>query len=239
MTTKTRKPDTKSRRAVIDHLKLEGPQDAEALAANIGVSAMAVRQHLYTLEGERLVTYEEEPRPLGRPAKLWRLTPAADKFFPDGHQDLTLGLLAAMREAFGPQGLEKLLELRSAEQTDLYRKRVPEGGGLGERLEALAALRSEEGYMAEVQTAGPDTFLLVENHCPICSAAKVCQGLCAAELSVFQAVLGDGVEIERSDHILAGARRCAYRVRSIKARTASRPAPADPEADSAQTKGFS
>jgi len=198
-----------------------------------------VRQHLYTLEGERLVTYEEEPRPLGRPAKLWRLTPAADKFFPDGHQDLTLGLLAAMREAFGPQGLEKLLELRSAEQTDLYRKRVPEGGGLGERLEALAALRSEEGYMAEVQTPGPDTFLLIENHCPVCSAAKICQGLCAAELSVFQAVLGDGVEIERSDHILAGARRCAYRVRSIKARTASRPAPADPEADSAQTKGFS
>jgi predicted ArsR family transcriptional regulator len=29
---------------------------------------------------------------------------------------------------------------------------------------------------------------------------------------VFRAVLGDDVRVERSDHILAGARRCAYRI---------------------------
>jgi len=28
-------------------------------------------------------------------------------------------------------------------------------------------------------------------------------------------VLGDGVAIERTDHILAGARRCAYRIAPI------------------------
>jgi len=30
---------------------------------------------------------------------------------------------------------------------------------------------------------------------------------------VFGEVLGSDVEIERVDHILAGARRCAYRIR--------------------------
>jgi len=30
---------------------------------------------------------------------------------------------------------------------------------------------------------------------------------------VFHDVLGPDVEIERIDHILAGARRCAYRIR--------------------------
>lgn len=43
-------------------------------------------------------------------------------------------------------------------------------------------------------------------------AAGACSGLCAEELHVFQACLGEGVRIERVDHILAGARRRAYRV---------------------------
>jgi predicted ArsR family transcriptional regulator len=64
--------------------------------------------------------------------------------------------------------------------------------------------------MAEC-VAGPNgTLLLRENHCPICVAAKSCQGLCREELSLFQAVLGAGVRVQRTDHVLAGAQRCAY-----------------------------
>jgi predicted ArsR family transcriptional regulator len=55
-------------------------------------------------------------------------------------------------------------------------------------------------------------FLLIENHCPICAAAAVCQGLCREELSLFRRVLGSEVRVERTDHVLAGARRCAYRI---------------------------
>ena len=35
---------------------------------------MAVRQHLYSLQNEKLVMAEERPVPLGRPAKYWQLT---------------------------------------------------------------------------------------------------------------------------------------------------------------------
>src|SRR5260370_300875 len=56
------------------------------------------------------------------------------------------------------------------------------------------------------------SMLLAENHCPICAAASTCQGLCREELSLFRAVLGDKARVERTDHILAGARRCAYRI---------------------------
>ncbi|MBI3329007.1 MAG: transcriptional regulator, partial [Nitrospinae bacterium] len=71
---------------------------------------------------------------------------------------------------------------------------------------------TEEGYMAGVHPQGDRSFLLVENHCPICAAAVACTGLCGKELEVFQAVLGKGVIVERTEHIVAGARRCAYRV---------------------------
>ncbi len=219
MSASTRKKQAagRSRRAILDLLKQEGPRDAQSLARNLGISAMAVRQHLYDLEGERLVTFAEEPRPVGRPAKLWRLTPAADRFFPDGHAELVTSLLGAMGEAFGAEGLDRLLEVRRREQTAAYARRVPAGAPLEARLEALAELRTEEGYMAGIERRDGNAFLLVENHCPICAAARACSGLCRMELEVFQAVLGDDVQVERTDHILAGARRCAYRVRPVTA----------------------
>ena len=201
-----------TRRALLDALKRDGAAQAADLAASIGVSPMAVRQHLYALRDEGLVGYEEQARPRGRPAKLWRLTEAADRYFPDAHAELTVGLLQSMRHAFGEAGLNRLLSLRAREQADAYAGRMAGRQGLRERLDALAAIRTEEGYMAEIREDGEGGFLLIENHCPICRAAAACTGLCVAELLVFRAVLGPEVAIERGDHILAGARRCAYRV---------------------------
>lgn len=216
MLEKVAKPGEKrSRRALIDHLKQDGPQDATQLAERLGISAMAVRQHLYDLEAEGLVTHAAEARPpgaaRGRPAKLWALTKAADRFFPDGHADLTVGLIDSMKQAFGAKGLEKLLAVRAREQVEAYKARIGKRRSLPAKLRALAAIRSEEGYMAEVEKAAGG-YLLIENHCPICSAAAACTSLCSSELEVFQQSLGGTVEVKRIDHILAGARRCAYLV---------------------------
>jgi predicted ArsR family transcriptional regulator len=199
-------------RAIVHRLKQRGPTDAKQLAARLHLSAMAVRLHLYALQAEQLVTYEEEPRPLGRPAKLWRLTPAADRLFPEGYAELTLSLIRSVSKAFGKAGLERLLTIRTRQQIAAYRRQMKGSGSLRKRLTALAAIRTAEGYMADVAPQADGTFLLVENHCPICAAAMTCTGLCAKELEMFQSVLGESVVVDRTEHIVAGARRCAYRV---------------------------
>ena len=205
----------RTRRAVLDLLKQAGPQDAALLAERLGITPMAVRQHLYELQEEGLVAHEAVRRPVGRPAKLWRLTDAAERFFPDGHAELTTGLLQAMRQAFGAEGLDRLLAVRTEQQVADYRAAIDGAAPLPARLRRLAERRSSEGYMAEVEAEPDGVWLFVENHCPICTAAKACSGLCASELEVFRRVLGPEVEIDRTDHILAGARRCAYRVRML------------------------
>lgn len=201
-----------TRRALLELLKRDGEQDAARLAAQLGITAMAVRQHLYALADEGLVEYRDEPRPLGRPAKLWRLTSAADRFFPDAHADLTVALIGSLREALGEDGIEQVLAARAKTLTDGYRRRLDGAATLRGRLNALARIRSEEGYMASVERAEDGAYYLLENHCPICVAATACQGICRIEQAVFQAVLGNDVTVERTEHILAGARRCAYRV---------------------------
>lgn len=184
--------------------------DAHAMAEQLAISAMAVRQHLYALQDEQLIAYEEEPRPMGRPAKLWHLTAAADRFFPEGYAELTLSLIHSVTEAFGPDGLERLLDIRTKQQLEAYLAQMGEHDSWQDRLETLADIRTREGYMANVLPQQDGSMLLVENHCPICAAAETCTGLCDRELEIFQTVLG--VDVERTEHILAGARRCAYRV---------------------------
>jgi len=205
------------RAAVLDLLKREAPVSADTLAERLGITAMAVRQHLAALEAEGLAApapAESKAKSRGRPLTLWRATEAADAHFPDSHQMLALDLLGQMNKAFGEEGLDRLLALRTQDQERAYRAETDRAKSLKARLDALARIRAREGYMPEVKRdpEGKGGFLFVENHCPICSAAKLCQGLCREELALFRRVLGEGVSVERTSHILAGAGRCAYRV---------------------------
>ena len=204
--------DRKTRRAVVHLLKTDGPLTSAELAGRLGVTAMAVRQHLYTLQSEKFVAVEERPVPIGRPAKHWRLTREADRLFPDAYAELSVSLIGALGDAFGPAGLQRVLESRGARQLALYTARIPPTASLKEKVRQLARIRTEEGYMAEVHSAGKGAFLLTENHCPICAAATQCQGFCTAEIDLFRKVLGPGVQIDREEHIVSGARRCAYRI---------------------------
>ena len=194
-------------------LKMRGAASAAELARRLEVTPMAIRQHLAALEREGLVLHREERRRVGRPARVWRLTPRAAERFPDTHADLTLELIGAVRDVFGEEGLDRLIHARSAHQRASYAAMLPdEDAPIAERVAALAKLRRDEGYMADWSAEADGSFLLFENHCPICAAATLCQGFCRDELDLFRTTLGADVTVEREEHMLAEARRCSYRV---------------------------
>src|ERR1043166_2877369 len=96
--------ERKTRRAITKLLKTEGPIDSAQLAKRLRLTAMAVRQHLYALQREGLVTAEERPVPIGRPAKFWRLTPDADHLFPEAYAELSVALIDSVKVPFGAWG---------------------------------------------------------------------------------------------------------------------------------------
>lgn len=203
--------DVRTDERILYLLKTKGPQAASALAQRLHLTAMAVRQHLYRFREEGLVKFSNERRPVGRPAQIWRLTERAATRFPESHAELTLEMIGAIRTAFGEEGLNKLLKERTRRQLRDYSEKIRSAGsGLLERVRALSEIRSAQGYMSECMARPDGTILFAENHCPICIAAESCQGLCREELSLFREVLGKKTTVERTDHILAGARRCAY-----------------------------
>ena len=211
MTKKTKTEKTRSR--ILRLIKQDGPQEAAELARQFGITDMAVRQHLYALEEQGDITHDTVARPKGRPAKIWQLTDQAQTHFPNSHAEFSTGLIASIEDVFGQQGMEKLLDVRLQTQVANYGPQIPATAPLRNKLEKLADLRTREGYMADIlKGKDKDAFLFVENNCPVCEAAQVCSGICARELDLFREVLGQDIIVTRTEHIIEGARRCAYEI---------------------------
>tara|TARA_B110000858_G_scaffold193768_1_gene246903 strand:+ start:2452 stop:3090 length:639 start_codon:yes stop_codon:yes gene_type:complete len=203
----------KSQDRIMQRLKTRGPQSVKILSKQLDMTTMGVRQHLTDLESKGLVAQTQEERQTrGRPVHLWKLSENGHARFPDGHSQATIELIDVMRSSLGEEGLNQLIDKRSDKIEAGYRVELDSAAPeLQPRIERLAQLRSDEGYMAEVRLL-PDGWMLIENHCPICSAATSCQQFCNSELEVFQRLFETEATVKRTDYLLAGARRCAYKI---------------------------
>lgn len=201
-----------TRREILNKLKMRGALPSNAMAEELGITSVAVRQHLRELREAGDVVSKDLSKGKGRPAKYWELTDKANRHFSDRHRDLILDLLSGLSETIGPEGMDALLHRRGATQVEAYAKKIDRSSSLFRQAKALAQMRSEEGYMADVEQGDSGACFLVENHCPICAAAESCAGLCSAELSVFQQAFGDDVSVERTEHLMTNSRRCVYRI---------------------------
>jgi len=197
---------------ILELLKTRGPQAAGQLSRKLKVTAMAVRQHLYRMRKQHLVDYADERRKVGRPARIWRLAAPSETRFPDNHREFTAELIAAARKTVGEDGLERILSERTRLQGDAYRRMMPRNGAVKARVAMLARIRTSQGYMAESWRDRDGSLVLAENHCPIKLAAESCGGVCEEELRLFRTILGPSVQVDRHEHLLCGARRCAYRI---------------------------
>jgi predicted ArsR family transcriptional regulator len=198
-------------------LKMHGSLTAAALGEKLGTTGEAARQQLVRLADEGLVAASSAPSGIGRPTQKWDLTPAAQIRFPDTHAALTVQLLDIIRGILGDAALDSIITRREDDTRGTYEAAMAGRSGLRDRVAALTELRSAEGYMADWQEVGDGSYLLIENHCPICAAATSCQGFCRAELQVFRTVLGPTAHVERTEHIVSGGRRCTYVIREVDA----------------------
>ena len=150
----------------------------------------------------------------GRPQQYWRLTKAGHQYFPDRHADVSLQLIDGVRQLFGAAGLEQLILQREQQQQLHYRQKLSGFGDLAAKVQQLAEIRQQEGYLAEAyllhDSLPEGCWVLVEHHCPICAAATLCQNFCRSELQLFQVCVEGLATVERTEHLLSEGSRCAY-----------------------------
>ncbi|HKA88769.1 MAG TPA: helix-turn-helix domain-containing protein [Haliangiales bacterium] len=186
-------PETEGRRRrVLDALKAHGPATAGELANMLGGGPVAMRAHLRSLTAAGLVAHSDDHRPVGRPVRRFRLTPAADSLFPKRYDLFAVKLVEAIVSELGEEALTKIL---GRWQADLERHL---GDGLPPdpraRWQALAAHQSKFGFMASIRRR-PHGLAVVEQNCPIARVAARFPQICEHEAALFSGVLGVDVAV--------------------------------------------
>ena len=209
-------PHPKTQEILLQRLKTRGPQSVKILSKQLDITTMGVRQHLNELAARGLVTTTaENHQTRGRPAHYWQLTHTGHRQFPDSHAVACVTLITRIRNQFGDEALQDIIRGNQDADLNRYQKALEQtDSDLASQLNKLAELRSEEGFMAEVRLI-PNGWLLIQNHCPIYYAAQSSQHYCHSELRLLTTLLSGRATVERTDYLLDGARRCAYKVSAI------------------------
>lgn len=184
------------------------------MAHELGITGEGARFQLMKLLEDGMVQAIQVSKGVGRPTQIWSLTAKGNQHFPDKHASFSEQLIESMQEVLTPEQMDAVINLREKKANKKYLEALQDIPGLEEKIARLAELRNSDGYLADWDT-DEDGFILIENHCPVCAAAQRCADLCEAEMNTFKEIFGDKVSVERVDHIIAGARRCAYKIRNL------------------------
>ena len=202
------------RRAVLYAVRRRGEATAEQVAEQLDMTLSGARQHLSALVQDGLVEATEMASPTprrGRRTLLYAVTPAADGYFPKAYGELTNELLGYVGES-DPRLLDELFAKRRQHRIEGARTRLARTRGLRAQVAELTRILDEDGYVASFEKTGPGVYRIVEHNCAIWAVAQRYGQACTSELEFIRTVLPDA-EVERVEHMVAGARRCAYEVR--------------------------
>lgn len=194
-------------------LRTVGPLTVGELGERLGITHVAVRRHLTSLERDGLVTSVQERLPMGRPTRVYSLTEAADELFPKKYGALTLEILEFIDQA-EPALVEAFFAQRGKSLIEKYGPEVTGGETLKDRVARLTEVQQANGYLAEWENENEDEALLVlkEFNCPVHQVSKKFPHACTHELEFFKTVLGTD-QVERVECIAKGGQCCRYTIK--------------------------
>jgi predicted ArsR family transcriptional regulator len=194
-------------------MKTKGPLSVNEMAKRLGVTEMAVRRHLNTMERDGLIEATISRQAMGRPSHLYSLTVLADDLFPKNYHLLTLDLLDELLAHAGEEQVNRLFEGRKEKMLDKYADQM-KGQTLEERVSELTDIQNAGGYMANWEKKENGEYVLNEFNCPIAQVANRYEEACKCELNLFRTLLQ--ADVERTDCMTKGACRCSYRIKPLQ-----------------------
>lgn len=193
--------------AIVHELKRSQGMAVKALAARLKMSYMGVKQHCLDLERDGYLDTWRNPRPVGRPEMLYRLTRKADELFPADSNAMSLQLLATAKQLFGPTAPGKMLVLYFRAKTDGYLEKV-RGDDATARAKWLARVREREGCMATLETE--PKLVIIERHSPIADLLTAYPETERLERGMVEKVVG--ATVRREIRTASGLYECRFEI---------------------------
>ena len=155
-----------------------------------------------------MVRFGREQQAMGAPAFAYRLTDEGEALFPNGYRDALTELLEFVAARDGREAVVAMFEERYAQLTRRLQAEL-EVAPAEKRLEVVARVLSEAGYMAEWHSAD-GVFRLAEHNCAMRAVVQHYPEICAIEERFLKDVLD--AEVERQAHIVTGCNSCEYAI---------------------------
>lgn len=204
--------NSSTRNEILNMLKLNAAMTVSDMAGQLQITEMAVRRHLNTLERDKLIESKMVRQAMGRPTNVYSLTEEAEHLFPRHYSDFALDFLQDLEELEGQDKIKDLFYRREQRLSDKYRREI-RGQSLEEKVQQLAVLQNQKGYMVEIEKdSETGDFIFKEYNCPISQVAKEYQHACNCELSLFKTVLN--TEVEQNECIAQGEDKCVYVIKA-------------------------
>ena len=196
---------------ILERLKRSGLASIPDLARAFELSPETVRAHVRALaEGGWVREAGRRSEGRGRPERLWALTRQAERLFPRREAELLRGLAVYLREVGREEILAAFLDRFASERRSAAAARL-EGLEGRARLEEVARILTDEGYMAEIQDGAEEELPRLRLcHCPVRELVDVTRAPCRAEISFVRDLVGQS--LARVEYIPDGGAACAYAV---------------------------
>ena len=183
---------------VLELLRRSGPRSAETIAADLGVTPNAVRQHLTNLERDGFVVSHPERAGRGRPALLFALTERADSVFPKRYGQLASMVLREVEAVGGPEALDDIFA-RVAQRNATGIEPELEGMTFDEKLNRVVAWIGRAGTLAERSETSEGVKVTIHN-CPFRATALKYPQVCTITPQLINRLLGAAVSQAESIH---------------------------------------
>ncbi len=196
-----------TRRQIIELLKRSDSADADTIAARIGVTPSAIRQHLSSLRADGLIEFVSKRSGPGRPMHLYSLTQVGDALFPRNYVDVANELLAYVEDE-DAELLNRVFVRRGEARLQRAQGRVT-GLSFPDKVAMVARILDEDGYLADFVEIGEGAYRITEHNCAVLAIAQRYQHACSTELDFLQALLPEA-EVIRVAHRLKSGHVCSY-----------------------------
>lgn len=191
-------------------LKREGRLSLNELSERIGISKMAVLNHIQKLEAQDMVERRLVKTKVGRPYYKFGVSENSKISMAPSDVSMLNEFIEYMDENGHSGIVEDFLRERYSQVRVDYEKKLsrvdPE-----KRVEALAKLREKENYFPELKNGGKDNFELLEYNCPIFSISRKFGSACSMETKLFSSVLGR--EVSSTHRQVNGSDVCKFLIK--------------------------
>jgi predicted ArsR family transcriptional regulator len=214
-------PDAEAttRQRVLQLVASAGPVSTAELAAELRLTAAAIRRHVAVLEAHGQIAVHEQrgagPTRRGRPARRYVVTSRGQSALSSTYPELAAQALRFLADVAGPGAVEAFAASRVRAVEERYAGSVAGAGAdVSARAERLAQALEADGYAASTRPVpGRPTVQLCQGHCPVQQIAAEFPQICEAEAQAFSRILG--VHVQRLSTLARGGHVCTTNIPTV------------------------